>query len=91
MKTVAENYLDEKWFSYLDKIDIEINKLPYKVNISKPLTEFKYANFGENQSVEVYPLINIIDRIVNYDRNEQLLFNYTTLKNNTVTIQKPST
>lgn len=91
MKTAAENYLDEKWFSYLDKIDIEINKLPYKVNISKPLTEFKYANFGENQSVEVYPLINIIDRIVNYDRNEQLLFNYTTLKNNTVTIQKPST
>lgn len=91
MKTVAENYLDEKWFSYLGKIDIEINKLPYKINISKPLTEFEFANFGENQSVEVYPLINIIDRIVNYDHNEQLLFNYTTFKNNTVTIQKPST
>lgn len=91
MKTVAENYLDEKWFSYLGKIDIEINKLPYKINISKPLTEFEFANFGENQSVEVYPLINIIDRIVNYDHNEQLLFNYATFKNNTVTIQKPST
>lgn len=91
MKTVAENYLDEKWFSYLGKIDIEINKLPYKINISKPLTELEFANFGENQSVEVYPLINIIDRIVNYDHNEQLLFNYTTFKNNTVTIQKPST
>lgn len=81
---------DGVWFNYLGKVNLAINKLPYKVNISKPLTELN-ANFGENQSVEVYPLINILDLIVNYDRNEQLYFKYTTLENNTVTIQKPST
>lgn len=81
---------DGSWFNYLGKVNLAINKLPYKVNISKPLTELN-ANFGENQSVEVYPLINILDLIVNYDRNECLYFKYTTLENNTVTIQKPST
>lgn len=81
---------DGIWFNYLGKVNLAINKLPYKVNVSKPLTELN-ANFGENQSVEVYPLINIVDLIVNYDRNEYLRFKSATLENNTVTIQKPST
>lgn len=81
---------DERWFNYLGEVNLAINKLPYKVNVSKPLTELN-ENFGENQSVEVYPLIKILDLIVNYDRNECLYFRPTTLENNTVTIQKPST
>lgn len=85
-RTTAESY-----FCELGKINIAINKLPYKVNINKPLTEFKDAYFGENQSVEVYPLIHCTDYIVNYDHNESLYFIAPDLKNNTVTIQKPNT
>ena len=85
-RTTADSY-----FCELGKINIAINKLPYKVNINKPLTEFKDAYFGENQSVEVYPLMHCTDYIVNYDHNESLYFIAPDLKNNTVTIQKPNT
>lgn len=83
--------ITDKYFYELGKINIAINKLPYKVNINKPLTEFKDAYFGENQSVEVYPWIHTSDYIVNYDHNESLNFIQPNLKNYTVTIQKPST
>lgn len=86
MRTTADKY-----FYNLGFINLAINELPYKVNINKPLTEFKFANFEENQSVEVYPLIHIIDCIVNYDHGEALKLNDVEFKNNTVTIQKPST
>lgn len=86
MRTTADEY-----FYNLGWINLAINELPYKVNINKPLTEFKFANFEENQSVEVYPLIHIIDCIVNYDHGEALKLNDVEFKNNTVTIQKPST
>lgn len=86
MRTTADKY-----FYNLGQINLAINELPYKVNINKPLTEFKFANFEENQSVEVYPLIHIIDCIVNYDHGEALRLNDVKFKNNTVTIQKPST
>lgn len=86
MRTTADKY-----FYNLGWINLAINELPYKVNINKPLTEFKFANFEENQSVEVYPLIHIIDCIVNYDHGEALKLNDVEFKNNTVTIQKPST
>lgn len=82
---------DKRYFSNLGFIDSTINKLPCKFNINKPLTELSYANFGENQSVEVYPRINTTGIIVNYDRDEQLYFNKMDLTNNTVTISKPST
>ena len=82
---------DKRYFSSLGYIDSTINKLPCKFNINKPLTELSYANFGENQSVEVYPRINATGIIVNYDRDEQLYFNDMDLTNNTVTIWKPST
>lgn len=83
--------VDKRYFSDLGFIDSTINKLPCKFNINKPLTELSYANFGENQSVEVYPRINTTCIIVNYDRDEQLYFNKIDLTNNTVTISKPST
>ena len=82
---------NDRYFITLGSINFAINELPYKVNINKPLTEFKFADFGENQSVEVYPLMHIIDCIVNYDHCETLKFNDVQFKNNTVTIQKPST
>ena len=82
---------DKRYFNVLGYIDSTINKLPCKFNINKPLTELSYANFGENQSVEVYPKIHTTDIIVNYDRDEQLFFNDSNLTNNTVTISKPST
>ena len=82
---------NDHYFITLGSINFAINELPYKVNINKPLTEFKFANFGENQSAEVYPLMHIIDCIVNYDHGESLDFNDVQFKNNTVTIQKPST
>ena len=85
-RTMTDNYFYE-----LGKINIAINKLPYKVNINKPLTEFKHAYFGENQSVEVYPVVHTSDQMVNYDHNESLTFVGPYLKDNTVTIQKPST
>lgn len=85
-RTTTDNY-----FCELGKINIAINKLPYNVNINKPLTEFKDVYFGENQSVEVYPVISCQNYIVNYDHNESLYFIAPNLKNNTVTIQKPST
>lgn len=83
--------VDKRYFSNLGFIDSTINKLPCKFNINKPLTELSYANFGENQSVEVYPRIDTTCIIVNYDRDEQLYFNKIDLTNNTVTISKPST
>ena len=82
---------NDRYFITLGSINFAINELPYKVNINKPLTEFKFSDFGENQSVEVYPLMHIIDCIVNYDHGESLSFNDVQFKNNTVTIQKPST
>lgn len=82
--------VDEYWFGYLYRTSGKTYKLPYKFDISKPLTQLKNANFGENQSVEVYPTIDVISTIINYDRNEVLLFRDANLKNNTITIQKPS-
>ena len=82
---------NDRYFKTLGSINFAINELPYKVNINKPLTEFRSEDFGENQSVEVYPLMHIIDCIVNYDHGESLSFNDVQFKNNTVTIQKPST
>ena len=83
--------VDGEWIGYLGTTNLAINKLPQQVNISKPLTELNYGNFGENQSVEVYVVINVTSGIINYDHNEVLFFNDANLKNNTVTIQKPST
>lgn len=83
--------IDDGYFCELGKINIAINKLPYKVNINKPLTEFKDVYFGGNQSVEVYPIIHTSDQIVNYDHSEGLGFIGPYFKNNTITIQKPST
>ena len=83
--------VDEYLFAYFFETNFEVNKLPYKINMSKPLTEFKDANFRENQSVKVYPTINVVGGIINYDHNEALLFRQAFLKNNTITIQKPST
>lgn len=87
-RTTADNY-----FCELGEINIAINKLPYKINISKPLAELKFSNshFGENQSVEVYPIVHISDKMVNYDHNESVGFIRNDLKNNTVIIQKSST
>lgn len=82
--------VDGSWFSYLYRTAGKTYKLPYKFNISKPLTKFNNSNFGENQSVEVYPTIEVISKIINYDRNEVLCFKEANFKNNTITIQKPS-
>ena len=82
--------VDEHWFGYLYRTTGKTYKLPYRFNISKPLTKLKDANFGENQSVEVYPTINVFSTIINYDRNEALFFREANFKNNTITIQKPS-
>lgn len=83
--------VDEYLFACFFETNFEVNKLPYKINMSKPLTEFKDANFGENQSVKVYPTIHVVGGIINYDHNEALLFRQAFLKNNTITIQKPNT
>lgn len=82
--------VDEYWFGYLYRTTGNTYKLPYRFNISKPLTQLENANFGENQSVEVYPTINVFSQIINYDRNEVLIFREANFKNNTITIQKPS-
>ena len=82
--------VDGYWFSNLYRTTGKTYKLPYKFNISKPLTQLRNPNFGENQSVEVYPTIEVISKIINYDRNEVLLFREANFKNNTITIQKPS-
>lgn len=82
---------DGGYFYGIGSIEFAINELPYKVNISKPLTEFKFAYFGENQSAEVYPSVDVIGVVVNYDHSESLKFKKAHFENNTVTIQKPST
>ena len=83
----------EIYFCNIGSTKFAINELPYKANISKPLTEFKFVDFGENQSVEVYPSIDVVGCVVNYDHCESLGFNKNKVnfKNNTVTIQKPNT
>ena len=40
--------VDGPWFGYLRRTTGKTYKLPYKFNISKPLTQLKTANFGEN-------------------------------------------
>lgn len=82
--------VDKHWFGYLYRTTGKTYKLPYRFNISKPLTQLKNENFGENQSVEVYPTIKVFSQIINYDRNEVLIFREANFKNNTITIQKPS-
>ena len=39
---------NDRYFTTLGSINFAINELPYKVNINKPLTEFKSEDFGEN-------------------------------------------
>lgn len=88
--TFGMTKVDEYWFGYLYRTTGKTYKLPYRFNISKPLTQLKNANFGENQSVEVYPTIKVNSSIINYDSNEALFFREANFKNNTITIQKPS-
>lgn len=88
--TFGMTRVDEYWFGYLYRTTGKTYKLPYRFNISKPLTQLKNANFGENQSVEVYPTIKVNSSIINYDSNEALFFREANFKNNTITIQKPS-
>ena len=72
--------------------DTAINELPYKVNASVPLSKIiGNIDFGENQSIEIYPAIKNFSYIVNYDHNQALDVTDKKFQNNIITIQKPST
>ena len=69
-----------------------INELPYKVNASVPLSKIiGNIDFGENQSIQIYPAIESFAHIVNYDHNQALDITDRKFPNNIITIQKPST
>lgn len=69
-----------------------INQLPYKLESSVPLSNvIKDMDFGENDTVEIYPRISFISSIINYSEEKYLDINDIALGQNVLTLQKQNT
>ena len=69
-----------------------INQLPYRLESSVPLSKvIKDMNFGENDTVEIYPRVSFRSSIINYSEEKYLDINDITLGQNVLTLQKQNT
>ena len=79
-------------YSYIGKYETTINQLPYRLESSIPLSNvIKDMNFGENNTVKIYPRVSFRSSIINYSEEKYLDINDITLLQNALTLQKQNT
>ena len=78
--------------SAIGKYETTINQLPYRLESSVPLSKvIKDMNFGENDTVEIYPRVSFRSSIINYSEEKYLDINDIALGQNVLTLQKQNT
>ena len=79
-------------YSLIGKYKTTINQLPYRLESSIPLSKvIKDTNFGENNTVKIYPRVSFESSIINYSEEKYLDINDITLLQNALTLQKQNT
>lgn len=79
-------------YSLIGEYETTINQLPYRLESSIPLSNvIKDMNFGENNTVEIYPRVSFRSSIINYSEEKYLDINDITLIQNVLTLQKQNT
>ena len=79
-------------YSTIGEYETTINQLPYRLESSIPLSKvIKDMNFGENNTVEIYPRVSFRSSIINYSKEKYLDINDITLLQNALTLQKQNT
>ena len=79
-------------YSTIGRYKTTINQLPYRLESSIPLSKvINDMNFGENNTVEIYPRISFESSIINYSEEKYLDINDVALVQNVLTLQKQNT
>ena len=94
-KVIFDAYVYQKGtsnYSTIGEYETTINQLPYRLESSIPLSKvIKDMNFGENNTVEIYPRVSFRSSIINYSEEKYLDINDITLLQNALTLQKQNT
>lgn len=94
-KVIFDAYVYQKRtsnYSVIGEYETTINQLPYRLESSIPLSKvIKDMNFGENNTVEIYPRVSFRSSIINYSEEKYLDINDITLLQNALTLQKQNT
>ena len=94
-KVIFDVYVYQKGtsnYSTIGEYETTINQLPYRLESSIPLSKVvKDMNFGENNTVEIYPRVSFRSSIINYSEEKYLDINDITLLQNALTLQKQNT
>ena len=94
-KVIFDAYVCQKGtsnYSTIGKYETTINQLPYRLESSIPLSKvIKDMNFGENNTVEIYPKVSFRSSIINYSEEKYLDINDIALIQNVLTLQKQNT
>lgn len=76
-------------YPFYRRYETTINQLPYRLESSVPLSNvIEYIDFGENDTVEIYPRISFESNIINYNEEKYLEINDIALVQNVLTLQK---
>lgn len=79
-------------YSSIGRYETTINQLPYILESNIPLsTVINDMNFGENNTVEIYPRVSFESNIINYSEEKYLNINDIALAQNVLTLQKQNT
>lgn len=94
-KVIFDVYVYQKRtsnYSTIGEYETTINQLPYRLESSIPLSKvIKDMNFGENNTVEIYPRVSFRSSIINYSEEKYLDINDISLVQNVLTLQKQNT
>lgn len=94
-KVIFNAYVYQKGtsnYSTIGEYETTINQLPYRLESSIPLSKvIKDMNFGENNTVEIYPRVSFRSSIINYSEEKYLDINDISLIQNVLTLQKQNT
>lgn len=94
-KVIFDAYVYKKGtsnYSTIGRYETTINQLPYRLESSIPLSKvIKDMNFGENNTVEIYPRVSFRNSIINYSEEKYLDINDIALIQNVLTLQKQNT
>ena len=94
-KVIFDVYVYKKGtsnYSTIGEYETTINQLPYRLESSIPLSNIiKDMNFGENNTVEIYPRVSFRSSIINYSEEKYLDINDISLIQNVLTLQKQNT
>ena len=94
-KVIFDAYVYKKGtsnYSTIGEYETTINQLPYRLESSIPLSKvIKDMNFGENNTIEIYPRVSFRSSIINYSKEKYLDINDISLIQNVLTLQKQNT